>query len=852
MNTTKLLNEDLALADFFENAALPLHWVGPDGTILRANKAELELLGYEPDEYIGHNIAEFHVDPAAIADMLARLAAGETLHDYPSRLRCKDGSLREVRITSSVNFRSGQFVNTRCLTRDVTAERRVHDLQSQSHDFLEGLFEGFVAYDAGWRMTHMNAAAERLLGRRRSEVLGKTWHEAFPHAVGNPVDEMYQRVMHLRRAERTEYFYPHYGHWFAISASPVKTGGVAVYFRDISELKRRDELQARLAAIVESSDDAIISKSLEGIIQSWNAGARRLFGWSAEEAVGQPVLLIIPPDRHEEETQILARLRRGERIDHFDTVRVAKDGRRIDVSLTVSPLRDAAGRVIGASKVARDITERKRRDELQARLAAIVESSDDAIIGQSLDGVIQSWNSGAEQLYGYAAAEAIGKSILLIVPPERHAEEAQLVHRARQGEHIRQFETVRVSRAGVPVDVSLTVSPIRDAAGRVVGVSKLARDVGERHRAHRALEEASRQKDNFLAMLAHELRNPLAPIRNGLQLLRMVDPGSEPAEQARAIMERQVDHLVRLVDDLMDVSRITRGRIEMRKEPMDLGSIVLSAVETSRPAIEAARHRFTLSLPAEPIVVDADFVRVAQVIANLLNNAAKYTDNGGAISLVAQREGDEAVIRVRDNGIGIAPEVMPRLFEMFTQAEDSLSRSRGGLGIGLALARTLVEMHGGRIEAHSAGRGEGSEFVVRLPLTRDTRAREAARAPRARSAARRRVLVVDDNVDAARTLQALLRELGHDVGVAHDARSALAAVRERQPEIVLLDLGLPDMDGVELARTLRRQPGFQDVRFAAVTGLGQEADRRRTREAGIDLHLVKPLSPEDLRRVLER
>jgi CheY-like chemotaxis protein/two-component sensor histidine kinase len=323
-------------------------------------------------------------------------------------------------------------------------------------------------------------------------------------------------------------------------------------------------------------------------------------------------------------------------------------------------------------------------------------------------------------------------------------------------------------------------------------------------------------------------------------------------------MERQVDHLVRLVDDLMDVSRITRGRIEMRRQPVDLGSILLSAVETSRPAIESARHRFMLSLPSEAVVVDADFVRLAQVVANLLNNAAKYTDPGGEISLLAQREGREAVVRVRDNGIGIAPEVMPRLFEMFAQADESVGRSRGGLGIGLALARMLVEMHGGRIEARSAGRGAGTEFVVRLPLAREAAERSDGRA-RSRSAepaglagpVRRRVLVVDDNVDAALTLQALLQELGHQVDVAHEASAALALARERRPEVVLLDLSMPGMDGVELARALRREPGFADVRFAAVTGLGQEADRRRTREAGFDAHLVKPLSPEDLRRVLE-
>jgi PAS domain S-box-containing protein len=725
-----LLNEEAALADFFDNASIPLHWVGADGKILRANNAELELLGYRAEEYVGHHIAEFHVEPEVIADILRRLSAGEMLHDYPSRLRCKDGSIREVRITSSVNWREGRFVNTRCVTRDVTADEQARRARAEAADFLEGLFEGFVACDTGWRVTHMNAAAERITGRKRADVLGKTLREAFPGSVGNPVEQMYQRAMETRRPERMEHFHEPYGQWLEISASPVKTGGLAFYFRDITELKRRDELQARLAAIVESSEDAIVSKSLDGIIQSWNAGAQRIFGWTAEEAIGKPILLIIPPERHDEERQILARLQRGERVEHFDTVRVTKDGRRIDISVTISPVRDAAARIVGASKVARDI--------------------------------------------------------------------------------------------------------------------------GERKQMLRALEEASRQKDRFLAMLAHELRNPLAPIRNGLQLLRMVDPASEPAGRARAIMERQVDHLVRLVDDLMDVSRITRGRFEMRREPVELASVVLSAVETSRPAIEGGLHHFTLNLPSEPVVVDADFVRLAQVIANLLNNAAKYTDDGGQISLAAQRVGDEAVIRVRDNGIGIDPETMPRLFEMFAQAEDTVGRSRGGLGIGLALARSLVEMQGGRIEAHSAGRGHGSEFVVRLPLARTARTRRpASRSGMPGSEAPRRVLVVDDNVDAARTLEAVLRELGHDVAVAHDGPAALRVAREHPPEVVLLDISMPGMDGIELARRLRAQPGLDAVRFAAVTGLGQEADRRRTREAGFDVHLVKPLSPEDLRRALE-
>jgi PAS domain S-box-containing protein len=345
-------------------------------------------------------------------------------------------------------------------------------LQQQTVDYLEGLLEGFVAYDGDWVMTYMNAAAERLLGRRRDDVLGKTWHQAFPHAVGNAVDEMYQRVMRSREAERMEYFYAHYGRWLEISASPVRSGGVAVYFRDISD----------------------------------------------------------------------------------------------------------------------------------------------------------------------------------------------------------------------------------------------------RRRAEQSLRDADRRKDEFLATLAHELRNPLAPIRTGLHLLHISPPGSEPAAQARAMMERQLNHLIRLVDDLLEVSRISTGKIELRRERLELAAAVLSAVETVRPMMEAAHHRLDISLPPEPVMLEGDFVRLAQIVANLLSNAAKYTDPGGRVALSVRREQGEALVSVTDSGVGIAPEQLPLLFDMFSQAEGTRYRAQGGLGIGLALARRLAELHGGRVEARSEGAGKGSEFRVYLPL----------------------------------------------------------------------------------------------------------------------------------------
>jgi PAS domain S-box-containing protein len=375
----------------------------------------------------------------------------------------------------------------------------------------------------------------------------------------------------------------------------------------------------------------------------------------------------------------------------------------------------------------------------------------------------------------------------------------------------------------------------------------------ENARLYQAVRQADRRKDEFLALLGHELRNPLAPIQNALQVLKL--PGADAAitRRAREMMERQVEHLVRLVDDLLDVSRIIRGKVELRPEPVEIATVVARAVETSQPVIAAEAHRLEVDVRPEPLWVNGDLVRLAQVVSNLLNNAAKYTDRGGRIRLSAGREGGEAVLRVRDTGIGIAPEWLPRLFDMFFQAERRTKESQGGLGIGLSLVRGLVELHGGTVSADSAGPGRGSEFVVRLPLLVNEGAarlphRPASPGPVAKLAARR-VLVVDDNVDAADSLAMLLRLQGHAVEVAYDGPSALEKAQARPPAVAFLDLGMPKVDGYELARAFRAIPALRDVMLVALTGWGQPEDRQRTREAGFDYHLVKPVDADALHRL---
>jgi PAS domain S-box-containing protein len=365
------------------------------------------------------------------------------------------------------------------------------------------------------------------------------------------------------------------------------------------------------------------------------------------------------------------------------------------------------------------------------------------------------------------------------------------------------------------------------------------------------LADADHRKDQFLATLAHELRNPLAPIYNGLQLMRIAGSDLNAIEQSRSMMERQTAQLVRLVDDLMDMSRINRGRIELRREKVELATVIHSAVESSRPLIEQMGHKISVSLPNDLLIVDADLTRLAQVFVNLLNNAAKYTERGGQLWLTAERQGSEAMVSVRDNGIGIPADQLSHIFEMFSQVDQTLERSQGGLGIGLTLVKRLVEMHNGNIEARSDGLGKGSEFIVRIPLVLDTApptAKREGKQPEIETSLR--ILIVDDNRDGADTLAMMLKAAGNDIRTAYDGEQALAACEAFRPEVILLDLGLPKLNGYEVCRRIRQQPWGKQMVIIARTGWGQDEDRQRTREAGFDHHLVKPVDRSALLKLL--
>lgn len=499
------------------------------------------------------------------------------------------------------------------------------------------------------------------------------------------------------------------------------------------------------------------------------------------------------------------------------------------------------------------ITERKRAEEDKSFLASIVQFSEDAIIGKDLNGIINFWNGGAERLYGYSSAEAIGRSSTFIVPDDRQQEETQILGRLRRGERIEHYETVRMAKDGHKIDISLTISPIRDNKGHIIGAAKVARDITEWKRAEKALKEADRHKDEFLAMLAHELRNPLAPLSNALYIVES-GADAEQAAKAYAIMRRQVQQMTRLVDDLLDASRISHGKVELRKERITLAEVINSAVETVKPAIERNQHTLSVQLPEQSLWLNVDLTRLSQVFANLLNNAAKYTPPGGYVLLRAEKQENSVIVRVSDTGVGIPSAMLSRIFDLFAQVDNSIERTRGGLGIGLTLVKNLVEMHEGTVEANSKGTGQGSEFIVRLPLASSSSQNDRTDEQESRYLSktmpeRLRVLVVDDHKILAETLGCMVELLEHEVKLAHDGDSAIALAKSFLPHVILLDIGLSGMSGYEVCRQLRAQAALKDCIIVAQTGWGQEEHRQHSQAAGFDRHLVKPIKLETLERL---
>jgi PAS domain S-box-containing protein len=496
-----------------------------------------------------------------------------------------------------------------------------------------------------------------------------------------------------------------------------------------------------------------------------------------------------------------------------------------------------------------------QREHLHTTLSCMA----DGVLVTGVDGRVTLLNRAAEALTGWSLADAQGKAWqeVFCIRGEESPEEIEsaldrVLHEGRVVHE--QARVVLVSRAGCAIPIAFSAAPVQALNEQVTGAVLIFRDESQRRRAELALQDADRRKDEFLATLAHELRNPLAPICMGLELLGMHPENAQAAAEVRSMMQRQTQHMVRLIDDLLDVSRITRGKLELRRAPVELADVVRDAVAATRPLLDESEHQLTVRLPDKPLVLNADANRLTQVLTNLLNNAAKYTPRAGRIDVTAESRDGEAIISVADTGIGIPADKLESVFDMFTQVHDSGGRGRTGLGIGLTLARRLVELHGGRLEVHSRGRDLGTTFVVRLPALAEAPAnlREPPEnRPLPTNTVRRRVLIVDDNPDALESLSRAVALLGHEVRRARDGLEALEVGRLLRPDLVLMDLGMPNVDGYEAARRMRQEAWGRKLMLVATTGWGQTDDRRRTASAGFDRHLVKPVSLAMLREVLE-
>lgn len=619
-------------------------------------------------------------------------------------------------------------------------------------------------------------------------------------------------------------------------------------------------LEQRMQLLIEAvTDYGIFMLDPEGHIMSWNTGAQKLKGWRRDEVLGRHFSMFYPPESvatgWPEEELRLAR-QRGRFED--EGWRLRKDGTRFWANVVITRVTDENGVLQGFSKVTRDLTERRHQEETlresEQRFRLLVESvTDYAIFMIDPQGYVQSWNAGATRIKGYAPEEIIGRHFSVFYPPELVAADwpAHELRVARSNGRYEE-EAWRMRKDGSRFWANVLITPVYDAAGTLQGYAKITRDLTQRKQIE-ALEDAGRKMDEFMAMLGHELRNPLAPIRNAVQVMRMFRLGDAKLEWCRDVIDRQVEHLGRLVDDLLDVNRITTGKILVMREQIELSAALERAVESSMPLINARRHTLDVSLTDKSPQVEGDLMRLAQVFLNLLNNAAKYTPEGGRIRLASSVEEGNAVVRVSDNGVGITPELLPRIFDLFVQGTRTIERAEGGLGIGLTLVREIVRLHGGTISAESAGSGLGSEFTVRLPLI----VSKSAEPPRPVAGApvigpTRRVLIVDDNRDAATSIALLLRAFGHEVETVHEGASALARAREFAPDAVLLDIGLPGMSGYEVAGRLRAMPDLKQPTLIAVTGYAQAEDRKKSIDAGFDYHFVKPVNFEALNTLLCR
>jgi PAS domain S-box-containing protein len=629
---------------------------------------------------------------------------------------------------------------------------------------------------------------------------------------------------------------------------------------------------------VESSDDAIISKDLNGIIRSWNKGAERVFGYTGEEVIGHPIMILIPADRQIEEQEILECIRSGQRVEHFETVRRCKDGRTIDISLTISPIKNDQGKIIGASKIARDITDSKESEE---RLRRALEFDETVMLsmGEGLytldsEGRVTFMNPAAQRLFGWTLTEMLGRKMHVVTHHSRPdgspfpVEQCAGLNVLKEGKMLSEHEDAFIRKDGSFFNVVYSSSPLR-GNGKVTGLVVVFRDISDRKQAEaeraRLLEaerearaeaeKANRLKDEFLATLSHELRNPLNVVIGYSEILRRSDSSQKHdfVVKAAETIRRNALAQAQLVSDLLDLSRLQMGKLSLNRQPAALSTIIKDAIETVRNEADAKSVSLAIDLEPEVLVVEGDPVRLGQIGWNLLNNAIKFTPAAGRVSIRLTQEDLDAVLTVEDSGEGIAPEFLPHVFEIFRQADASSARKQGGMGIGLALVQQLAELHGGSVKAESEGVGQGARFTVRIPLYKPGISSLAPETIGATGALQGKfILVVDDSRETTEMLGKLLELEGAFVESARCGAEALEIAGRKYFNLVISDISMPEMDGYQLLRKLRELPEMADVPAVALTGYGRSSDIDRALDEGFAEHLTKPLDLDQLLQIVRR
>jgi PAS domain S-box-containing protein len=742
------------------------------------------------------------------------------------------------------------------------AEAQLRAERDRSQYIFDSVNEGFAIIDRDWTLVTVNAEGARIAQRERSELIGRNHWEALPETVGTKLETLYRRVRATGVPESCDY-HPRLRSgqkiWVELRVYPSLDGGLAVFFRDITERKHTEE--ALRSSEMRSGSALAVAKlgtfdwNFRTKLVDASDRTREIFAFAENEGrtADDYFNRIVPDDVKRVQAEIAAAMKIDGRLHSEYRIRLPDNQIRHIVSMSTC-LRDSKGAWIRHIGVFNDVTERRQAEmalrESRAHLSSLFEQTAAGIAETDLDGRLTIVNERFCEIVGRRPEQLIGHELRSIIfPDDREANFLLLENLMKTGEP---FETEnRYWRPdGSPVWVSKTVSLIRTAADKPAkSIMAIVLDITKRKQAEEELYKADRRKDEFLAMLAHELRNPLAPISAAAELMEMVQLDEARLKQTSQVITRQVRHMTGLVDDLLDVSRVTRGLVTIKKSAQDMKSIVANAVEQVRPIIEAQRHHLGIELDPDPAYVLGDQKRLIQIVTNLLNNAAKYTPEGGNVQLNMGVHDGQVILSVIDDGIGIALELQPRVFDLFAQAERTSDRSQGGLGLGLALVKSLVELHGGTVTCMSEGAGKGSRFTVCLPrLSEQENTFERRQSSRNLRLATRKlkVMVVDDHADAARMLAMSLEASGHEVVVEHGSRRALERARIEAPDVCVLDIGLPDLDGNELARRLRAQPETAGAMLIAVTGYGQEQDRKNALAAGFDFHLVKPVDTAQL------